>query len=127
MGLDEGKKAAFVTFRTLLESAVSTQSQVSSQASTFIVSPAPEPRAVRWHSIGVPIANRWWRFLVVQSSIAVIYLFWGVFTAFVGAASSTAELANRFDWVKHFLLDYPEAETVQATQSRLTNCRTCDN
>jgi len=98
--------AAFVTFRGLVPSAMLSQSRLDN-ASDMHVSTAPHPLDIIWENLGMGTLARASRRTVAQFIFYLIILFWGFFTSFVGASTSTRALARQFPAVRTLLTENP--------------------
>ena len=47
----------FVTFKSLTSAATASQALLTAQPFVFKVQPAPEPRDILWHNVGVPLTQ----------------------------------------------------------------------
>ena len=97
---------AFVTFKTLKTQALASQALYSSSFLRFQVQPAPEPRDIIWHNIGlftyVKVLGR----LAVLGILAVLMIFWSAPVVFIASLTTLSNLITLLPFLG-FLADSP--------------------
>ena len=99
---DPAFPVAFVTFRSLVSAMIAVQSQLY-DSHKLTVRTAPEPRDLVWENLGINHKALVTRNLLSKALFALIVLFWGVISSFIGVATSTAALSRAFPWINELL------------------------
>lgn len=101
-GIEPAFPVAFVTFRSLVSAMIAVQSQLY-DSHKLTVRTAPEPRDIVWENLGIGHNVQVTRNLLSKALFALIVLFWGVISSFIGVATSTAALSRSFPWINELL------------------------
>ena len=97
---------AFITFRCVTPALIASQTLVEEN---MVLKHAPNPNDVRWDTLGDrnTAFTHFVRKTISRILFAIVVLFWGAITSFIGALTSTEALAQQFSGLNDFLLDHP--------------------